>query len=338
VSERVLLTGGTGFIGGRLAERWAAEGVALRCLVRPGSDTARLQELGVELVAGDLRRPSSLATAVEGCELLVHCAALVSDWATVAEIRDANVTGTGNLLAAARIGGARRFVHLSSTDVYGHQGRPGRDRKEIDEACRPARFANWYAQTKLEAEQLVEVASASGLETVILRPATVYGPGSKEVVGEIARALRAGHMLLIGRGRTVAGLCQVENLIDAIAIVRSHPTAAGEAFNISDGLPVSWREFTDDLAAGLGCPGARWSIPYGAAAALGLGLEQGYRLLRRTTGLTVAPLLSRQAVQVLGLDQSFSNRRARELLGWQPRVGYQEGLEQTVRWLRSAPF
>ena len=291
----------------------------------------------MELAEGDLRRPASLAAAAEGCELVVHCAALVSDWATVAEIRETNVTGTGNLLSAAAAAGARRFLHLSSTDIYGHPGGAGPG-GEIDEACRPARFANWYSQTKLEAELLVAAtARRSKLETVILRPATVYGPGSREVVGEIARALQAGHMLLIDHGRALAGLCHVENLIDAISISLTHPAAAGAAFNISDGLPVSWKEFTDDLAAGLGCAGARWSIPYPAAAALGFVLEQGYRLLRRGTGLTVGPLLSRQAVQVLGIDQSFSNRRAREQLGWQPRVGYREGLEQTLQWLRPAP-
>jgi nucleoside-diphosphate-sugar epimerase len=334
VNERILLTGGTGFIGGRLAERFAGEGLPVRCLVRRSSDTARLRALGVELVQGDLREAHSLAPALAGCPLVVHCAALVSDWATVAEIRSANVAGTQSLLEAARSAGVRRLIHFSSTDVYGHGGG-----QEIDEACRPARFANWYSQTKLEAETLVEAARrAWGLETVILRPATVYGPGSKEVVYEIARALRAGHMLLIDHGRPVAGLCQVENLIDAVAIARSHPGAPGETFNITDGLQVSWRQFTDDLAAGLGCAGARWSLPYRAAAVLGLCLEQGYRTLRRATGLTLPPLLSRQAVQVLGVDQSFSNRHARELLGWQPRVGYREGLEQTLAWLRSQPL
>jgi nucleoside-diphosphate-sugar epimerase len=170
---------------------------------------------------------------------------------------------------------------------------------------------------------------------VIVRPATVYGPGSTDVVGAIAAALRGGHMLLIDGGRHLAGLCYVENLIDA-ALLALDRGAPGQAFNVSDGLAVTWRGFTDDLAAGLGYRPARWSIPYRPAAAIGRSLEQGYRLLRRGTGLSIAPLLSRQAVQVLGVDQDFSTRRARELLGWEPRVGYREGLEATVGWLRSA--
>jgi nucleoside-diphosphate-sugar epimerase len=85
---------------------------------------------------------------------------------------------------------------------------------------------------------------------------------------------------------------------------------------------------------GLGCRPPRWSLPYPAAAAIGAGFEHGYRALRRATGVTLPPLLSRQAVHVLGIDQDFSNRRAREVLGWEPRVSYAEGMEATLAWLR----
>ena len=147
-----LLTGATGFIGGRLAARLAGEGRAMRCLVRAGSDTAHLRELGLELAVGEMRDTDSLRQAARGCESVVHCAALVSDWASVREIRAINVAGTASLLAAAREAGARRFVLLSSTDIYGHPGTSA-----VDESRAPARFANWYARSKLEAERLVDV-------------------------------------------------------------------------------------------------------------------------------------------------------------------------------------
>lgn len=172
------------------------------------------------------------------------------------------------------------------------------------------------------------------MNVVILRPATVYGPRSKEVVGEIARAIRGRHMLLIDRGRAIAGLVYVDNLIDAAILALGHEGAAGQAFNVTDGLDITWKEFTGGLAEGLGCANARWSMPYPVAHGIGFSLEHGYRFLRRTTRLSTPPLLSRQAVQVLGKDQSFSNRKARELLGWEPRVDYAAGLEATVTWLR----
>lgn len=320
-----LVTGASGFIGGRLTERLLADGYAVRCLIRASSDRSRLEQLDVQLTVGDLTDRASLLDAAEGCELVLHCGALVTDWATTAEIYAANVAGTRNLLAACT--SARRFIHLSTTDVYGHPGAP-----LLTEAYSPQRFASWYADTKLQAERAVRGAP---VQSVILRPATVYGPGSVEVVGAIARALRNGTMLLIDGGRAIAGLCYVENLLDAALLALRSDAAAGQAVNVSDGLSVTWRQFTDDLADGLGYRRARLSLPYGLASRAAVALEHGYRLLRRSTGLRTPPLLSRQAVQVLGRDQDFSNRAARELLGWSPRVGYADGLAATLEWLAS---
>lgn len=325
-----LLTGASGFIGGHLAARLVRDGYQVRCLVRPTSDTAKLAGLGVELVHGDLTDPASLARAVEGCRYVVHSGAMVSDWALPHEIESVNVAGTRSLLAASAQAAAQRFVHISSTDVYGHPGTA-----EVGETHGPVRFANWYAQTKRGAEDEVRRAGAEGLETVILRPATVYGPGCRETVLEVARAVRKRQMLLVAGGRAVVGLCYVDNLADAVMLALEHERATGRVFNITDGSDVSWRRFVDDLAAGLEAPPARFNVPYPVAAGLALGLEHGYRALRRSTGLKTRALLSRQAVQLMGIDQSFSTASARELLGWEPRVDYQTGLRQTLDWLRS---
>ncbi len=325
-----LITGATGFIGGHLAERLVRDGVPVRALVRKTSDTSLLEKLDVEIVVGDLGSSESVARAITGCRHVAHCAALVSDWATPQEIARVNVAGTRNVLSAAVAASVGRLIHFSTTDIYGSPG--GR---AIDETYSATGFANWYAQTKLAAEAEVRrVQQASEMEVVILRPATVYGPRSQEVVGEIAKAIRGGNMLLIERGRAVAGLCYVANLIDAAVLALRHEAASGQAFNVTDGLGVTWREFTASLADGLGAPPVRWSIPYWMAHALGFSLEHGYRLLRRTTRLSLPPLLSRQAVQVMGRNQDFSNHKARELLGWEPRVDYKAGLEATLEWLQ----
>ncbi len=298
--------------------------------MRSSSDTSRLEALGVEIVVGDLTSAESLAGVAAGCRRVFHCGALVSDWATVAEIRRVNVEGTRLVLQAALEGGVERFIYFSTTDVYGHPGG-----EAVDETHVSHHFSNWYAQTKLAGEAAVRgAAEVHALEAVVLRPATVYGPGSKDVIGEIAKALRNGTMLLIDRGRAVAGLCHIDNLIDAAVTSLTARSAAGHAFNVSDGLQVTWKTFTDDLASGLGCSPARWSMPYPLANAIGISLEHSYRLLRRTTHLSTPPLLSRQAVQVLGRNQDFSNRKARELLGWEPRIDYATGLAGTLDWLR----
>ncbi len=326
-----LVTGATGFIGSHLAQRLVEEGRQVRCLVRHSSDTSLLDRLDVELAVGDLTSARSLVRATEGCRYVFHCGALVSDWATAEEIANINDRGTRNLLEASVAASVKRFIHFSTTDVYGYPGTAG-----VEETHTATRFANWYAHTKLAAEaQVHRTEKLHALDAVILRPATVYGPRSNDVIGEIARAMRQGNMLLVDRGRAVAGLCYVDNLMDAAALALRHDAAPGHAFNVSDGLAVTWKEFTDDLAEGLGCSQVRWSMPYWVANSIGFSLEHGYRVLRKTTRLNTAPLLSRQAVHVLAKDQDFSSRKARELLGWEPRVDYATGLEATLTWLES---
>jgi nucleoside-diphosphate-sugar epimerase len=325
-----LITGASGFIGGHLAEKMAQTGIPVRCLVRSTSDTSLLETLDVDIAVADLQDGASVTRAVQGCRYVVHCGALVSDWATAGEIERINVAGTRNVLEASVAASVQRFVHFSTTDVYGYPGGPA-----IDETHSATRFRNWYSQTKLAAEAEVRrVDRAHGMEVVILRPATVYGPRSTEVVGEIARAIRAGNMLLIDRGRAIAGLCYVHNLIDAAILALRHQAAPGHAFNVTDGLDVTWKQFTASLADGLGYSPVRWSMPYWMATSIGFSLEHAYRLLRRTVRLSTPPLLSRQAVHVMGRNQDFSNRKVREVLGWEPRVDYDTGLEETLSWLR----
>jgi nucleoside-diphosphate-sugar epimerase len=328
-TARCLVTGATGFIGSHVVRRLVIEGYQVRCLARATSDTSTLAGLDLEFVRGDLTDARAVAGAAAGCDVVVHCGALVSDWAAVDEIRRINVGGTRNVMDAALAASVRRVVHISTTDVYGYPG--GRN---VDERQHHARFANWYAQSKREAEAEVRrLEGQVGPEVVILRPATVYGPGSKEVVGEMAKAIRRRQMLMIDGGRAVAGLVHVENVVDAVMLALGDK-AAGETFNVTDGLDVTWKRFLADIAAGLGCAPPRWSIPYKVAGPLAATLEHGYRAVHSLTGFTSPALLSRQAVNVLGCDQDFSSLRIRETLGWEPRVTYAAGLEDTVAWLR----
>ena len=112
------------------------------------------------------------------------------------------------------------------------------------------------------------------------------------------------------------------------------PEAVGEAFNVVDGLDTSWGRFLDDIGAGLGYPRPWIKLSYRVAFALAVGFEESYRALRRLTGLRTPPLLTRAAVQILGIDQDFSNAKLRRVLGWQPRVDYEHGLAATIAWLR----
>jgi nucleoside-diphosphate-sugar epimerase len=327
-TDRCLVTGASGFIGSHLVRRLVSEGYQVRGLARVTSDTSALAGLELELVHGDLTDARAVAAAAAECDLVVHCGALVSDWAAVKEIRQINVGGTRNVVDAALVASVRRVVHISTTDVYGYPG--GR---RVDEQQLQVGFANWYAQTKREAEvEVRRLEAQAGPEVVILRPATVYGPGSKEVVGEMAKAISRRQMLMIDGGRAIAGLVYIENVVDAVMLALADEVA-GEAFNVSDGLDVTWKQFLADIAAGLGYAPPSWSLPYSVARGIATTFEHGYRAMHAVTGLTSPALLSRQAVDVLGRDQDFSNLRIRERLGWEPRIGYADGLAATLDWL-----
>ena len=243
-----LVTGASGFIGGRLAQRLASDGHQVRCLVRAGSDTSRLEPLDVEIALGDLRSERSLARAVEGCNYVFTAARSFPTGRPRRRSRRPTCTARA---ACSRPPSARRSSASSTSAPPTSTAIP--TARPIEETHTASGFRNWYAQTKLRAEAEVRrVEAEHSLDVVILRPATVYGPGSSDVVGEIARAMRARNMLLVGGGRAVAGLCYVDNLIDAAVLALAPRSRAGPAFNVSDGLDVTWREFTDGLAEGLG--------------------------------------------------------------------------------------
>ena len=233
----------------------------------------------------------------------------------------AAASGGRRVGAAVRAPVVDRRLWLSAT-----RGRRALSRRRIsqlvlgDQARRPSSRSSEHSRRR-------------ALQTVILRPATVYGPGSVELIGELDRAIRGRYMVLIDGGHSIAGLVYIDNLLDAAMLALSHDDAPSQAFNVTDGLDVTWRQFTDGLAGGLGAPPVRFSLPYAAAAGIGRTLEGGYRTLRRATSRELPPLLSRQAVHTLGLNQAFSNRKARDVLGWEPRVGYEDGLRRTVQWL-----
>ena len=331
IYKRSFVTGATGFIGSHLVARLLQDGFQVRCLVRKNSNTDPLKKPGIELVIGELSDTESLRNGIQGCNYVFHCAAMVSDWGTIREIRQANVMGTRNLLEVSKEQALLRFVYLSTTDIYGHTGQ--RDLSE--EAPYPTHFCNWYTQTKMEAEfDVLRFHSCCRLPIVIIRPATVFGPRSFNVIGGISKAIHSGQMLLINGGKANAGLCYVTNLIHAIMLAAVKKSAIGESFNVTDKLHVTWKEFIDDLADQLDEGKTYYNLPYSVAHSFAFVLEHGYRVVHLVTGLEVPPLLSRQAVQVMGRNQDFNIDKIQSLLGYRPIVDYKTGLKETVKWIQ----
>ena len=322
-----LVTGGSGFLGSHLVEALVARGEEVRVLVRPTSQTAHLEGLGVELAYGDLGNAQSLKAAVRGVARVYHCAALAADWGTWEAFCSANVTGVRNLLEAATEAGVSKFVHVSTSDVYGHPDYPA------DESA-PYRLRGWpYGDTKIEGERLVwKYYREYGLPVTIVRPVNIYGPRSMTFVLEIVELLKNGSMVHIGRGRKSAGLGYVTNVVDVMLRAADNEVSVGQAYNACDGSDVTWRQYVERLAEIVGIPGPRLVIPRRAAYMAGWAMEKVYGALQ----IKSRPLLTRMVVEVFGTDQGFPIDKARRELGYEPEVDFDEGMRRVEAWLRQA--
>ena len=322
-----LVTGASGFLGGRLAEMLAARGEHVRVLARGSSDLRHLAHLPIQVVRGDLNDTDALATAVRDVRTIYHCAACSTDWAADATYYAANVTGTENLLAAAlRVPGLERFLHVSTTDVYGYP------RMVCDESAPPRDVGLPYNHTKCLGEAAAWRAHCEhGLPVTALRPATIYGPRGKAFVTDIAELLRQRLMLLIDGGRVRGGFTYVDNVVQAMLDAAASTTTLGRAYNISDGTQANWVDYTHALADALGLRRPWLQLPFPLAMALARAMEAPHAYLH----VPGRPLLTRHAVHLLGLDQEFPATRAREDFGFAPLVSFAEGIERSAAWLRS---
>jgi nucleoside-diphosphate-sugar epimerase len=306
-----------------LAER----GDDVRILARASSDLQHLSHLKLQIVRGDLSDEVALREAVRGARVVYHCAASSTDWAPLATYLTTNVVGTQKLLeAAARAGTVERFLHVSTTDVYGYPLTP------CDEAASMRDVGLPYNRTKIQAEEAVWRAHREdALPVTVVRPATIFGPRSKDFVAEIAKLLRQRLMLLIDGGRAPGGFTYVDHVAQAMMDASESPVTLGRAYNICDETDTTWREYTHALADALGYRRPWLSLPFSTAIRLGRGMEAPYGLLR----LSARPLLTRHAVHLLGQSQEFPAARARADFGFAPKVPFAEGIARSAAWVRS---
>ncbi|MDQ7827889.1 MAG: NAD-dependent epimerase/dehydratase family protein [Armatimonadota bacterium] len=282
----VLVTGATGFIGGRLAEVLAAQGVPVRALVRTWSRAARLARLPVELVGGDMLDLASLRRAAAGCRTIYHCA--VDFAAGGRAIRRSSALGARHVLQAALNAGVERVVLLSTVAVYGADPPPG----SISEDTPVRHEGDDYADGKIDAEAAArDVYHRYGLPIVILRPPIVYGPFSSRTVS-LAQAIRAGRLALIADTGGVCNTLYVDDLVAAMLLAAAAPGAPGQTFHVTDGAPVTWHAFIEAHARALEVPAP--SLPRVTLQEL----EQAWAAQargRRTSWRTLAGLVLRDS-------------------------------------------
>ena len=326
--KTVLVTGGTGFVGGAVAQRLRTENCAVRALVRRNSDTAALTAAGCDLRYGDIADPASVRDAMEGADAVVHCAALASDWGPREAFERVNVEGSRNIFDATLQHSVKRVVHISTTDVYGTYD----DGRVIDESF-PLQVTGFpYSDTKAEAEKIAfAYAQEPGLPVVVIRPTFIYGPGDRTFLPEVVDAMRRHEMAFFGSADNTIPLCYIDNLVDAVLLALTRDEAVGQGYIVSDGAVVSWKELTDLLADRLDLPKVKRTIPLSAAKAVAVGAETLAKLEKSTQ----RPALTRYELAFGGRDLRYSNGKIVRELGFSPRVLPEEGLARTIEWLKS---
>ena len=315
-----LVTGASGFLGGRLAEMLADGGAEVTVLLRPSSQLAqgsRFRVLRAELKPELGSGPAP--DIVEGLQTVTHCfhcAGCSTDWAPKAEYEEGNIGSTVAMLGLAilHMPQLQRFVHVSTTDVYGYPTRAGDETTERRDVGLP------YNSSKLRAEALVWQAAGGGLPVTVVRPASIYGPGGRAFVTDIAALLRQRLMLLVDGGRAPGGFVYVDDVCRGMLAAAGEDAACGEAYNLSSIDGTTWREYTSALARELGLPAPWLKLPFGAAMRVAGGMEL----------LPGRPLLTKHAVYLLARDQQYATGKAQHQLGWAPRVGLAEGVARSV--------
>jgi len=294
--ERVFITGASGFMGAALAERYRAAGAEVR-----GVDLA--PDPGAGVVGGDTTELGGWAKHVEGCDLVVHTAAIITMEGDPDRMWRVNVLGTRNALDAAAAAGAKRFVHVSSIVTFGFDYPDG-----VDEHWPVRTNGAPYVDTKVNAEQVaLQAHSAGEIPCTLVRPGDIYGPRSTPWTVLPAAAARAGlRVLPPGMDGTINPV-YIDNLLDGLILAAAEPAAVGQVITLSEGYGMSVQAFFENYARMAGNVGPERPAVELDTGTLGFLTKSGH----------------------------YSIDKARRLLGYEPRVSFEEGMARTERWLRS---
>jgi nucleoside-diphosphate-sugar epimerase len=323
------VTGATGLLGSHIVEQLAGCGHRVRCLVRSTSDVRFLRSLGVEWVTGDLAVPASVREVVRGADVVYHCAAKVGEWGPWAAYQAHVIDATANLLDACRAEGVGRVLHVSSITVYGHL--PPRSGLFTEDEPLGQNLWIWdhYCRAKIRAEELCR--KYPGAWTII-RPSWMYGPRDRNTLPRLIKALRAGRVRLIGDGNNLMNLIYVADVAETAIRAANHPTAIGQAYNLSSAGEITQRQFFDALTDLLALPPLQRRVRFRTAFWIGWLSE----LVGQAIRLERPPHITRYGVSLFGRSTQFSVEKARRQLGWEPRVLAPEGLRRTLEWYRAA--
>lgn len=319
-NKTALVTGATGFLGGHLVKRLSDEGAIIRALARrPDRDRYIRDLLNVEIVMGDITNSERMKEVTQGVDYVFHVAAALGG--NLKSQQHINVDGTASVAYAAIEANVQRLIHVSSIAYYGFPVPP-----IVDETANITQTSSPYNITKASAEAILyTIAQSRGLSYSIIRPALIYGARSNAWTKTLFKLARWNPTPFIGDGSGNAHPIHVEDVVDLMLTVATHPNADGEVFNCAPDPAPTWREFLGAYAALVG--------------------HQNWLSLPPTLFKTVAPLAEffttlkgepaalPNMVKFITSPSTYSMQKAYDLLDWQPQVALADGIQSCIPYL-----
>jgi nucleoside-diphosphate-sugar epimerase len=321
---RLLVTGGTGFIGSHLAEagrRRGAEVVAFGLTDRPEekANAELLAKRGAEIISGSITDAALCRKAMQGVTHVFHLAVAMREGGKSDEFFESiNLDGTRQLLEAASVQRVHRFIYCSTIGIYGHRA-PGITREDS-----PLAPGNIYERTKVSAERLVhEFAEKCDVPSVVLRPADVYGPRDQRLL-KMFKGVSRGRFPLFGSGEGRRHMVYVDDVVSAFFKACERDEALGEGLIIAGPKSCTLRELLDEVTRATGSKRYGFRLPLAPMLAVAAVVEDACAALK------VDPPIYRRRMDFFHSDSEFDTSRARRVLDWEPKVDLREGIQRTL--------
>ena len=322
----VVLTGATGFLGFRTLEKLVLQDeiVSIVATGRTIKSTHHFKHPKVTYILGDLNDQKFVDNLLKGASHLIHAAALSSPWGKYEEFEKANLHTQQNLIASAKKNWLNKFVFISTPSMYFEMKHKFTIR-ESDPL--PSKFINAYAETKRLAEIELE---KSTIPYVILRPRALTGRGDTVIMPRLIRAYDEGRLKIIGDGKNTADLTSVANVADAIVLaLKAEGKGINNTYNITNGLPVKLWDSIANVLRKLGKEPPKKKVPFGIVKLVAQGMELKSKLTNMRE-----PALTKYGVGTLAKSLTMDISKAKELLGYTPKVSTEEAIEEFVKWYK----